>query len=67
MYQRSYQIDYFYGWRYLFSPEFRDQARKKTGKSLMLHSMFMVGGFISILLSSAALVLVAMAVVELVK
>jgi hypothetical protein len=61
-YQRSYQIDYFCGWRYLLSPKFRNQARAKWGRNLLLRSLFLLGGFSSILITSTATVLLAMAV-----
>jgi cytosine/uracil/thiamine/allantoin permease len=52
-----YQIDYFSGWRYLFSSRYRDQVKQKWGKNLILKSMFLIGSVIGILLTSAAAVL----------
>jgi hypothetical protein len=67
MYQRSYQIDYFCGWRYLLSPEFREQARKKWGRNLFLRCLFTLGSIASILLTSIAGIMVLLAILELIK
>ena len=61
MYQRSYQIDYFYGWRYLLSAKFRNRVKQKWGNSHLLQSLSLIGGFTSILLTSIASVLLIMA------
>ena len=61
-YERSYQIDYFCGWRYLFSAKFRDQVKQKWGNNLMLRSLFLIGSFTGILLTSAAAILLIMAI-----
>lgn len=53
----SYQFDCFCGWRYLFSANYRDLVKQKWGKNLMLQSVCLVGGFVSILVTSAAVVL----------
>jgi len=57
MYQRSYQIDYFYGWRYLLSPKFRSRVKQKWENNWLLQTLSLIGGFTSILLTSAASVL----------
>jgi hypothetical protein len=62
IYQRSYQIDYFYGWRYLLSAKFRNQVRQKWGNSRFLKSMSLIGSFTSILLTSAATILLIIAI-----
>lgn len=54
---RSYQIDYFCGWRYLFSANYRNHAKQKWGNNLLLKSLFLVANIFSILLTSAATVL----------
>lgn len=56
-YDRSYQFDYLCGWRYLFSAKFRAQARQKWGGNIVMRSLFLIGSFTSILLTSAAAVL----------
>ena len=61
-YERSYQIDYFCGWRYLFSAKFRDQVKQKWGNNLMLRSLFLIGSFTGILLTSAAAILLIMSI-----
>lgn len=60
VYQRSYQIDYFCGWRYVLSPSFRDQVRLKWGSNLIQRSLWMVGAVTSIMLTSAGAILLAM-------
>ena len=64
-YERSYQIDYFCGWRYLFSAKFRDQIKKKWGNNFTLRSLFLIGSFTGILLTSAATILLIMAIWQL--
>jgi hypothetical protein len=61
-YERSYQIDYFCGWRYLFSAKFRDRVKQKWGNNLMLRSLFLIGSFTGMLLTSAAAILLIMAI-----
>lgn len=65
--QRSYQIDYFCGWRYLLSEKFRNQVRAKWMQNPLQKSLFMIGGFTSIVLTSAATILLAMTVLYLIR
>ena len=67
MYQRSYQIDYFYGWRYLLSPNFRSRVKQKWGNNRLLQSLSLIGSFTSILLTSAASVLLIMAIWQMIS
>jgi uncharacterized membrane protein YoaK (UPF0700 family) len=57
LYERYYQIDYFSGWRYLFSEKFRKQSKRKWGRNRLLKSLFIIGSLIGMLLTSAAAVL----------
>lgn len=66
-FQRSYQIDYFCGWRYLLSAEFRNKIRLKWGSSLYLRSLCLMGCFASLVITSTAAVLLTMAVWNLVR
>jgi len=65
LHTRSYQIDYFFGWRYLFSAKFRQQVKQKWGSNLMLRSLFFIGGFTGILLSLTAVVILFLAIWQL--
>ncbi len=65
MYTRSYQFDYFCGWRYLFSAKFRQQVKQKWGSNIALRSLFLIGGFASILLTLSAAVLIILAIWQL--
>lgn len=62
---RSYQFDYFCGWRYLFSPVYRQHVRQKWGGNMVLKSMFIVGSLVSITFTTAAGVLLARLVLHL--
>ena len=55
---RSYQIDYFSGWRYLFSENYRDHVKQKWGKNLIHKSLCLAGSFIGMLLTTAAAILI---------
>ena len=66
-YHRSYQIDYFCGWRYLLSPSFRAQVRAKWGDNKFHRGLCLIGGFSSILITSTGAVLLAMAVWNLLR
>jgi hypothetical protein len=50
--QRPHQIDYLFGWRFLFSPELRAQVRRKANQSRWLWTLYMLGGSVSLLLST---------------
>ncbi len=62
VYQRSYQIDYFYGWRYLLSAKFRNRVNQKWEDNRLLQSLSFIGGFTSILLTSTATILLIIAI-----
>lgn len=53
----NYQIDFFSGWRYLYSANYREQVKQKWGNNLVLKSLFLIGSFTGILLTSASAVL----------
>jgi hypothetical protein len=53
----NYQIDFFCGWRYLFSAIYKDQVKQKWGKNRVLYGLFLFGSFLSILLTSTIAVL----------
>lgn len=53
----NYQIDYLSGWRYIFSSNYREHAKQIWGSNRILQCLFLVGYIISILLTSAAAVL----------
>ncbi len=65
LHTRNYQIDYFFGWRYLFSAKFRQQVKQKWGSNFMLRSLFFIGGFTGILLTLTAVVLLILAIWQL--
>ena len=65
MHTRSYQIDYFCGWRYLFSAKFRQHVKQKWGSNVLLRSLFFIGGFTGILLSVTASVLLILTIWQL--
>jgi hypothetical protein len=49
----SYQIDFFCGWRYLFSKDYRAQVRQKWLKNPILQILYLIGSLLSILFTSA--------------
>ena len=65
LHTRSYQIDYFFGWRYLCSAKFRRQVKQKWGSNVLLRSLFFIGGFTGILLSVTASVLLILTIWQL--
>lgn len=67
LYQRSYQIDYFCGWRYLLSEKFRNHVRSKWMRNPLQKALCMIGGFTSIALTTAAAILLTMAVWNLIN
>jgi hypothetical protein len=58
---RSYQIDYFCGWRYIFSPSFRRQVHKKWSANPFTRLMCVVGGCFGIIFTSTLILLALMA------
>jgi len=54
-YNRTYQIDYFYGWRYVFSAEFRSQVKLKWKNNWLFRVLSIPGGLMSMLVSLSVL------------
>jgi hypothetical protein len=52
----SYQIDFFCGWRYLFSVKYREYVKQRWGGNLFLQCLFLTGSLLSILFTSAIVV-----------
>ena len=67
VYQRSYQIDYFCGWRYILSPKFRNQVKLKWGSNLIQRSLCIFGALTSIVLTSTGAILLAMTIWYLIR
>lgn len=53
LYRRSYQIDYFCGWRYIFSPAFRVRVHEKWNGNRFARLACVLGGFLGVVLTSA--------------
>jgi hypothetical protein len=60
-YSNNYRFDYFYGWRFLMSPAFRNRMRTRWGQSPWLRLLSYTGVIISLLLTTAAAVFTLMA------
>lgn len=58
---RSYQIDYFCGWRYIFSPAFRKKVHQKWGSNPFTRIICIFGGFFGIVFTSTLILLALMA------
>ena len=58
---RSYEFDYFCGWRYLLSPQFRTRVHSKWGGNLWLRLLCITGGLIGMVISSALTVFLLVA------
>lgn len=56
---RNYQIDYFCGWRYIFSPSFRRKVHQKWNANPFTRMACIFGGFFGMVFTSA-LILFAM-------
>jgi hypothetical protein len=58
---RGYQIDFFCGWRYLFSPTFRKRVHQKWDSNLFTRLACIFGGFFGMIFTSALILLALMA------
>jgi len=58
---RSYQIDYFCGWRYLLSPSFRKLVHRKWNTGLFTRMACIFGGFFGIVFTSTLILLALLA------
>ena len=54
---RGYQLDYFCGWRYLSSANYRVYVKQRWGKNLLLQVFFLIECFIGIFFTTAATLL----------
>ena len=57
----SHRFDYFFGWRYLLSPAFREQMRLKWGRTQLTRMLCYAGIICSLMISSALAILVLLA------
>jgi hypothetical protein len=58
---RSYQIDYFCGWRYLLSPAFRKRVHRKWNTNSFTRLACIIGGCFGMIFTSALILLALMA------
>jgi hypothetical protein len=58
---RSYQIDYFCGWRYIFSPSFRKRVHKKWNGNTFTRLACIFGGFFGVIFTTGLILLALMA------
>jgi hypothetical protein len=63
-YSNSYHFDYFCGWRYLFSPAFRDAMYARWGANRWTRALCFAGVAISLLVTGSAAILAVLAVLH---
>jgi len=64
---RRYQIDYMSGLRYVLSPDYRAKIRNAWGQSTGMRVLYMIGGLISTAVVISALLLLALAILGLLR
>lgn len=52
-----YQIDFFCGWRYLFSANYREHVKQNWGSNRILQGLYLIGCLIGIIITSYVAVL----------
>jgi hypothetical protein len=57
----GYRFDYFCGWRYLMSQQFRNAMHDHWGRSLFMQALCYAGVIVSLITTSAATVLAVLA------